>query len=147
AGAHPGPVCYGRGGTEPTSTDAQAFLGRMRPGRTLAGSGMDLDLKAAREVFNELGSTMNMTAEEAAIGALQIQKFGMTQAIEQNSVRRGYDPPDFSLVAAGGGGALFACELASELELPNVLFPPNACIIAAIRLLPPDETYEYVASE
>ena len=147
AGAHPGPVCYGRGGTEPTSTDAQAFLGRMRPGRTLAGSGMDLDLTAAREVFNELGSSMNMTAEEAAIGALQVQKFGMTQAIEQNSVRRGYDPRDFTLVAAGGAGALFACEIASELEVPNVLVPANPGIIAAIGLLATDESYEYVATE
>src|SRR5699024_5267718 len=111
-------------------------------GRTLAGSGMDLDLKAGREVFNELGSTMNMTAEEAAIGALQIQKFGMTQAIEQNSVRRGYDPRDFSLVAAGGAGALFACEIASELEVPNVLVPANPGIIAAIAILATDESYE-----
>lgn len=147
AGATPGPVCYGRGGTEPTSTDAQAFLGRMRPGRTLAGSGLDLDLKAAREVFNTLGSSMNMTAEEAAIGALQIQKFGMTQAIEENSVRRGYDPRDFILVAAGGAGALFACDIAAELEVPKVLVPANPGIIAAIGLLATDETYEYVATE
>lgn len=147
AGATPGPVCYGRGGTEPTSTDAQAFLGRMRPGRTLAGSGMDLDLKAARDVYNTLGSSMNMTAEEAAIGALQIQKFGMSQAIEQNSVRRGYDPRDFILVAAGGAGALFACEIAAELEVPKVLVPANPGIIAAIGLLATDETYEYVATE
>lgn len=147
AGATPGPVCYGRGGTEPTSTDAQAFLGRMRPGRPLAGSGMDLDLKAARDVFNTLGSSMNMTAEEAAVGALQVQKFGMTQAIEQNSVRRGYDPRDFILVAAGGAGALFACEIASELEVPKVLVPASPGIIAAIGLLATDETYEYVATE
>ncbi|MDN6533872.1 MAG: hydantoinase B/oxoprolinase family protein, partial [Yaniella sp.] len=147
AGATPGPVCYGRGGTEPTSTDAQAFLGRMRPGRPLAGSGMDLDLKAARDVFNTLGSSMNMTAEEAAVGALQVQKFGMTQAIEQNSVRRGYDPRDFTLVAAGGAGALFACEIASELEVPKVLVPASPGIIAAIGLLATDETYEYVATE
>lgn len=147
AGATPGPVCYGRGGTEPTSTDAQAFLGRMRPGRPLAGSGMDLDLQAARDVFNTLGSSMNMTAEEAAIGALQVQKFGMTQAIEQNSVRRGYDPRDFILVAAGGAGALFACEIASELEVPKVLVPASPGIIAAIGLLATDETYEYVATE
>src|SRR5699024_2996075 len=147
AGAHPGPVCYGRGGAAPTSTDAQAFLVRRRRGRTLAWSRLDLCPEAAREVVNEVGSTMNIPAEEAASGALQIQEFGMTQAIEQNCLRRGYDPRDFSLVAAGGAGALFACEIASELEVPNVLVPANPGIIAAIGLLATDESYEYVATE
>src|SRR5699024_113135 len=119
----------------------------MRPGRPLGGSRMELDLKAARDLFKTLGSSMNVTAEEAAVGALQVQKFGMTQAIEQNSVRRGYDPRDFTLVAAGGAGALFACEIASELEVPKVLVPASPGIIAAIGLLATDETYEYVATE
>src|SRR5690606_22582106 len=91
AGAVPGPVCYGRGGTEPTSTDAQVLLGRMRPDRVLAGSDLDMDIDAARRAMQELADKLGMTVEEAALGALQIQKFGMTQAIEQNSVRRGYD--------------------------------------------------------
>ncbi|MGO1181516.1 MAG: hydantoinase B/oxoprolinase family protein [Micrococcaceae bacterium] len=146
AGATPGPVCYGKGGTQPTSTDAQAVLGRMRPTRMLAGSGMDLDLDAARSAVGQLADTMDMSIEEAALGALQIQKFGMTQAIEQNSVRRGYDPRDFTLVAAGGAGALFACEIAAELEVPHVLIPAHPGIIAATGLLATDESYEFVAT-
>src|SRR5699024_8533272 len=79
--------------------------------------------------------------------ALQILKFGMTQAIEQNSVGRGFFPRDFSLVAAGGAGALFDCELASELCVPHVLVPANSVIAAAICLVTTDESYEYVATE
>ena len=146
AGADPGPVCYGRGGTEPTSTDAQMLLGRMRPDRVLAGSGMDLDLEGARKAMEGLAEKLNMSVDQAALGALQIQKFGMTQAIEQNSVRRGYDPRDFTLVAAGGAGALFACEIAAELEVPKVLIPAHPGIMAATGLLATDEKYEFVAT-
>ena len=88
-----------------------------------------------------------MSVDEAALGALQIQKFGMTQAIEQNSVRRGYDPRDFTLVAAGGAGPLFACDIALELEIPKVLVPPHPGIIAATGLLATDLQYEFVATE
>ncbi|MCI9869866.1 hydantoinase B/oxoprolinase family protein [Arthrobacter humicola] len=147
AGAVPGPVCYGRGGTEPTSTDAQMLLGRMRPDRVLAGSGMDLDLDGARKAMEGLAEKLNMSVDQAALGALQIQKFGMTQAIEQNSVRRGYDPRDFTLVAAGGAGALFACEIAAELEVPKVLIPAHPGIMAATGLLATDEKYEFVATK
>lgn len=146
AGADPGPVCYGRGGTDPTSTDAQVLLGRMRPDRVLAGSGMDLDLDGARKCMQGLADQLGMSVEEAALGALQVQKFGMTQAIEQNSVRRGYDPRDFTLVAAGGAGALFACEIAAELEVPQVLVPAHPGILAATGLLATDEQYEFVAT-
>lgn len=146
AGADPGPVCYGKGGTEPTSTDAQAILGRMRPDRVLAGSGMDLDFDGARAAMQKLADSTGMPVEEAALGALQVQKFGMTQAIEQNSVRRGYDPRDFTLVAAGGAGALFGCEIAAELEVPHVLVPASPGIIAAIGLIATDESYEFVAT-
>ncbi len=146
AGAVPGPVCYGRGGSEPTSTDAQVLLGRMRPDRVLAGSGMDMDLDGARKAMEGLAEKLNMSVDQAALGALQIQKFGMTQAIEQNSVRRGYDPRDFTLVAAGGAGALFACEIAAELEVPKVLIPAHPGIMAATGLLATDEKYEFVAT-
>ena len=88
-----------------------------------------------------------MTVEEAALGALQLQKFGMTQSIELNSVRRGYDPRDFTLVAAGGAGPLFACDIALELDIPRVLVPPNPGIIAATGLLVTDIQHEFVATE
>ena len=123
AGADPGPACYGRGGDEPTSTDAQLLLGRLRPDRGLLGGDMRLDRRARPAGDGEVAERLGVTVEEAALGALQIQKFGMTQAIELNSVRRGYDPREFTLVAAGGAGPLFACDIALELEIPRVLVP------------------------
>lgn len=146
AGADPGPVCYNRGGTEPTSTDAQLLLGRMRPERMLAGSGIDLRPDLATEAMKKVADELKMSVEEAALGALQLQKYGMTQAIEENSVRRGYDPRDFTLVAEGGAGGLFACEIASELEVPHVLVPATPGIIAALGLLATDERYEFVST-
>lgn len=147
AGADPGPACYGRSGTVPTSTDAQVLLGRLRPDRGLLGGIMELDPELARGSFEELARRLGMTAEETALGALQVQKFGMTQAIELNSVRRGYDPRDFTLVAAGGAGPLFACEIAQELEIPRVLVPPHPGIIAATGLLATDVRHEFVATD
>src|SRR3954464_1454797 len=147
AGADPGPACYGRGGTDPTATDAQLLLGRLRPERGLLGGAMQLDETLAREAMEQVAGRLGMSVEEAALGALQIQKFGMTQAIELNSVRRGYDPREFTLVAAGGAGPLFACDIALELEIPRVLVPPNPGIIAATGLLATDLQHEFVATE
>ncbi|HSK14808.1 MAG TPA: hydantoinase B/oxoprolinase family protein [Gaiellaceae bacterium] len=147
AGADPGPACYGRGGTEPTATDAQLVLGRLRPDRGLLGGEMQLDVDLARTALQGLADTLGMSLEEAALGALQIQKFGMAQAIEVNSVRRGYDPREFTLVAAGGAGPLFACDIARELEIPRVLVPPHPGIIAATGLLATDLQHEFVATE
>src|ERR671938_464642 len=147
AGADPGPACYGRGGTEPTSTDAQLLLGRLRADRGLLGGGMRLDVELAADAMRAVAERLGMSVEEAALGALQIQKFGMTQAIELNSVRRGYDPREFTLVAAGGAGPLFACEIALELEIPRVLVPPHPGILSATGLLATDLQHEYVATE
>ena len=147
AGADPGPACYGRGGTAPTSTDAQLRLGRLRADRGLLGGAMKLDLELAERALADVAGTLGMTVEEAALGALQIQKYGMTQAIELNSVRRGYDPREFTLVAAGGAGPLFACDIALELEIARVLVPPHPGIIAATGLLATDLQHEFVATE
>ena len=81
------------------------------------------------------------------MGALQIQKFGMTQAIELNSVRRGYDPREFVFVAGGGAGPLFACDIAAELEIARVLVPRYPGIVAATGLLATDLQHEFVATE
>jgi 5-oxoprolinase (ATP-hydrolysing) len=147
AGADPGPACYGRGGADPTATDAQLLLGRLRPDRGLLGGEMQLDVELARAAMQRLADTLGMPVDEAALGALQIQKFGMAQAIEVNSVRRGYDPREFTLVAAGGAGPLFACDIALELEIPRVLVPPHPGIIAATGLLATDLQHEFVATE
>src|SRR4029079_15273075 len=87
AGADPGPACYGRGGDQPTSTDAQLLLGRIRPERGLLGGQMRLDADLARTAMESVASELGTSVEEAALGALQIQKFSMAQAIEVNSVR------------------------------------------------------------
>ena len=147
AGADPGPACYGRGGTEPTSTDAQLVLGRLRPDRGLLGGAMRLDVDLASRAMQGVADRLGMSVEEAALGALQIQKYGMAQAIELNSVRRGYDPREFTLVAAGGAGPLFACDLALELEIGRVLVPPYPGIVAAAGLLATDLEHEFVATE
>jgi len=147
AGADPGPACYDRGGSDATSTDAQLLLGRLRPDRGLLGGDMHLSADLAHTAMRPLAEQLGMTVEEAALGTLQLQKFGMTQSIELNSVRRGYDPRDFTLVAAGGAGPLFACDIALELDIPRVLVPPTPGIIAATGLLTTDIQHEFVATE
>jgi len=147
AGADPGPACYGHGGTEATSTDAQLLLGRLRPDRGLLGGDMHLSIELARSAMQRLADQLAMTVEEVALGTLQLQKFGMTQAIELNAVRRGYDPREFTLVAAGGAGPLFACDIALELDIARVLVPPTPGVIAATGLLTTDIRHEFVATE
>jgi 5-oxoprolinase (ATP-hydrolysing) len=145
AGADPGPACYGRGGVEPTSTDAQLLLGRLRP-EGLLGGAMPLDEARAEAAMRRVAEPLGVPTVEASLGVLQIQKYGMTQAIELNSVRRGYDPRDFTLVAAGGAGPLFACDIALELEIPRVLVPPHPGITSATGLLATDVVHELVAT-
>jgi 5-oxoprolinase (ATP-hydrolysing) len=145
AGADPGPACYSRGGEEPTSTDAQLLLGRLRPEGLLGGQ-MRLDPDLAERAMRKVADKLGVTTAEAALGVLQIQKFGMTQAMELNSVRRGYDPRDFTLVAAGGAGPLFACDIALELDVPRVLVPPHPGITSATGLLATDVVHEFVAT-
>ena len=147
AGAMPGPASYGRGGTRATSTDAQAILGRLRPDRGLIGGGLTLQIDLARKAIGKVAAVLGVSTEAAALGALQIQKFSMVQAIELNSVRRGYDPRDFTLIAAGGAGPLFAADIAIELQVPSVLVPPHPGILSASGLLTTDMQHEYVATQ
>lgn len=142
AGARPGPAAYGFGGTQPTSTDAQVTLGRLRPDRGLASGGFTMDGDAAVAAFDGLAENLGMSTVAAAEGALQLQRFDMAQAIERNSIARGYDPQHFALVAAGGAGPLFSCELAQELQIPTVIVPPHPGIVAATGLLSTDRVVE-----
>lgn len=146
AGARPGPACYGHGGTLPTSTDAQMVLGRLRADRGLASGDWKLDREAAEVAFAPLAEKLGLTITQAAEGALQLQRFEMAQAVERNSTARGYDPRDFALVAAGGAGPLFSCELAAELEIPTVIIPAHPGIVAATGLLATDRIVEEVAT-
>ena len=143
AGAEPGPVCYGRGGAEPTATDCQLVLGRLAPEGLLGGT-MRLDAQAAHgAVRDRLAARLGMSVQQAALGALRILSQSMVQAIEVNSVRRGYDPRDFALVAFGGAGPLFACDIARELSIPHVVIPPLPGLTSALGLLTSDVSYEF----
>ena len=142
AGADPGPACYMRGGTEPTSTDAMVNLGWLRP-EAFLGGGMEVNPDLARESFSEVAETLGMSIEEASMGAIQILSSLMEQAIEQNSVRKGFDPRDFALVAEGGAGPLFSPQIGVNVGTPFVLVPPFPGITSAMGLLATDMVYEY----
>src|SRR5262245_4661661 len=146
AGADPGPAAYGRGGTEPTATDAMVNLGWLLPDAFLGG-GMELRADLARKAFEEgPAKALGMTVEEASMGAVQILTHSMVQSIEENSVRKGYDPRDFALVAEGGAGPIFAAQIALEVGTPRVLVPGYPGVTAALGLLTTDMVYEYVAT-
>jgi N-methylhydantoinase A/oxoprolinase/acetone carboxylase beta subunit len=146
AGADPGPAAYGRGGTEPTATDAMVNLGWLLPEAFLGGQ-MELSVDRARAAFADgPAKELGMSVEEASMGAVQILTHSMVQSIEENSVRKGYDPRDFALVAEGGAGPLFAAQIALEVGTPSVLVPPHPGITSAMGLLATDMVYEYVST-
>jgi N-methylhydantoinase A/oxoprolinase/acetone carboxylase beta subunit len=146
AGADPGPAAYGRGGSEPTATDAMVNLGWLSA-EDFLGGGMRLEPALARAAFAEgPAKALGMSVEEASMGAVQILTHSMVQSIEENSVRKGYDPRDFALVAEGGAGPLFAAQIALEVGTPYVLVPPYPGVTAALGLLATDMVYEYVTT-
>jgi N-methylhydantoinase A/oxoprolinase/acetone carboxylase beta subunit len=143
AGAEPGPVCYGRGGTEPTTTDAVLTLGYLRP-TTLLGGEMQIDREAAREAIRQrIAERLDLSVEQAAMGIFQILVASMVDAISLNSVRKGYDPRDFALVPEGGAGGLFAWAIAERMQIPRVIVPRHPGVAAAVGLLTTDMRYEY----
>jgi N-methylhydantoinase A/oxoprolinase/acetone carboxylase beta subunit len=143
AGADPGPACYGWGGTEPTVTDAQVVLGRIRSDALLAGS-LPLTLELAEQAIRtHIADPLHMSVEEAALGILEIATETTVAAIEMSSVRKGLDPRDFGLVVFGGAGPLFGFEIASRLNIPTVIVPPSPGVTSALGLLTSDTVYEY----
>ena len=134
AGADPGPACYGRGGDEPTVTDAHVHLGRVRPDRFLGGR-MDLDAQAASTSVESLADSLEMDADETAHGILDVADANMARAIKVISLEKGYDPREFCLVAFGGAGAMHACRLAKMLDIPRVLVPRNPGLLSAYGML------------
>ena len=146
AGALPGPAAYGRGGTDATATDAMVNLGWLLP-EAFLGGGMTLSRELAHKAFADgPAAALGMTVEEASIGAVQILAHSMVQSIEENSVRKGFDPRDFALVAEGGAGPLFAVPIAVEVGTPNVVVPLYPGIAAAMGLVATDMVYEYAAT-
>ena len=143
AGSTPGPVAYGRGGEEPTVTDANLVLGRIAPANFLA-DGIRLDVGAARQaIAGRLGTRLGYTGEDAvaelAGGMLSIASVIMAGAIRKVTIERGEDPREFVLFAYGGGGPLHAGELARELNIPLVIIPPHAGIFSAVGMLFADQ--------
>ena len=139
AGSTPGPVCYGRGGTQPTVTDANLVLGRLNPANFLGGE-MQLDVAAAKRAVSEriavpLGYTGDDGTTQMADGIISIATVIMAGAIRKISVEHGLDPRDFILFSYGGGGPLHSCALAHELSIPTVVIPPEPGNFSAIGML------------
>jgi N-methylhydantoinase A len=135
AGAEPGPACYGKGGTEPTNTDAQLVLGRVSNDLFLEGR-MELDVGKAREAIQtRIAEPLGLSCEQAAEGVLRIANANMAKAIRLVTVERGFDPREFSLVAFGGAGPLHAVDLARELQMPEVIVPAHPGVTSALGLL------------
>ncbi|AUV83477.1 hydantoinase [Salinigranum rubrum] len=146
AGADPGPVCYGRGGTRPTITDAHAVLGRIDPGAFVANE-LDTESEAVeRAVETHVAEGLGVDVETAAQGILDVANANMERALRVVSVERGYDPREFGLVAFGGAGPLHAPKLAAELDIPRVLVPRTAGVLSALGLLISDTLYDHSTS-
>ena len=143
AGALPGPVAYNRGGSEPTTTDANLLLQRINPHYFIGGS-MQPDMDAVRAALVRLGARTGMGPEEAARGMIRIANHNMVNALKLVSINRGYDPRDFTMIAFGGGGAMHACALATELNVPKVVIPAHCAVFSAWGMLMSDLRRDYV---
>jgi N-methylhydantoinase A len=141
AGASPGPACYGIG-EEATVTDAHVVLGRIAENQ-LAGGGMRIDARRAREAVTRVGQKMKLTPMRAAAAILRVANSNMERAIRVVSVERGEDPRGFPLVAFGGCGGLHACEIAAELGIRTVIAPRMAGALSALGMLLADRTRDY----
>ncbi|MCF2572726.1 hydantoinase/oxoprolinase family protein [Brevibacterium sp. UCMA 11754] len=142
AGAIPGPACFGRGGSDPTSTDAMVVLGWLREESFLSGSMTVQPALAEEAVREQIAERLGSSLEKAAMGIFTVLAHSMTEAIGLHSVRKGYDPRDFSLVAEGGAGPLFAWHIAKQLGIPRIIVPTYPGITSAVGLLATDIRYE-----
>ncbi len=142
AGADPGPLCYGKGGTEVTITDAHVFLGRIPP--HLLGGEIPLDVDAARAGIEALAEQLGLSPEACATGILEISAWNQANALRQVTVKRGLDVRDFTLTTFGGSGSLLLCRLMDVLDVRTVLVPPNPGNVSAFGLLTVDVKNDYV---
>lgn len=144
AGAEPGPAAYGRGGLEPTVTDANLVLGRLNPQYFLGGN-MPLDTDAARKAIEQrVARPLGLETLQAAEGIIRVINASMVKGIRHVSVQRGHDPREFTLVAFGGAGPLHAVELAEDLNIPEIIIPPAPGLGSAFGLLEADMRQDYV---
>ena len=144
AGGHPGPICYGWGGTEPAITDANVVLGRVDAGRFLGGE-MPLDVESARRgIADKVADRLGLSVNEAAMGIIKIAVAKMSLAVRGVSVERGFDPRDFALVVCGGAGPLHAVEIARDLHIPTVIVPRLPAHFSALGMLMTEVRHDYV---
>jgi N-methylhydantoinase A len=146
AGADPGPACYDRGNDQPTVTDAQVVLGRIDP-ETFLGGELDIDIERSRRALEDylcepLDQERFATPERAALAVLELANINMYRAIREQTVQRGYDPREYTIVAFGGAGPMHAVDVADELGAPKVLIPPSPGIASARGLLTADVKYD-----
>jgi N-methylhydantoinase A len=145
AGADPGPACYGRGGTEPTVTDANLLLGYLDPDSPLAG-GVTLDREAAEEAVARLAEELGLGTLETAAGIARVAGTEMARAVRVMTVERGVDPRELALLAFGGAGALHAAAIASELDMTEVLVPSASGVLSAVGLIAAERRRDLVES-
>jgi len=143
AGAEPGPASYGKGGGEPTVTDANLFLGYLADGTELGGE-VVLQRELSGKALSDLGGKLGLDAEEAALGILRVADAEMVRALRVISVERGLDPRDFALLAFGGAGGMHSCSLAEELGINTVLVPRAGGVLSALGLAISDLRRDYV---
>ena len=134
AGADPGPACYGRGGTQPTMTDAHVVRGTIRPDAFLGGA-MRLDADRAHAAFEDVARQLGTRRRGAAAAAIRLAVANIVRAIQLVSTERGRDPRDYALLPFGGAGPLLAAEIAEELGVREILVPPNPGVISALGLI------------
>lgn len=146
AGADPGPACYGKGGVLPTCTDADLILGYLDPD-FFAGGKIKLDRKAACDaVARHIAKPLQLSVEEAAAGMYRVINTNMAGGVRETSIKRGFDPREFPLVAAGGAGPIHACMICHELEIPWFLVPRESSILCAAGMLASDLRHDFVSS-
>ena len=144
AGADPGPICYGRGGSEPTLTDAHVVLGNIGAEATLGGC-VALDAEAAAQgILDDIAVPLNLPLANSATGILNVANAIMLRAIRVLTVQRGLDPKDFALIALGGAGPLHAVALARSLGIGTVLVPPAAGVLSALGMLTTAIKHDFV---
>jgi N-methylhydantoinase A len=144
AGAEPGPICYRRGGVDPTITDANVALGRIRPSAFMGGE-MDLDVEGALEgIAKHVAEPLGLEPLEAAHGVVEVANAKMALAVREVSVAKGHDPRDFVLLASGGAGPLHAVAIARELDIPRVIVPRYPGHFSAVGMLLTDERHDLV---
>ena len=144
SGATPGPVCYNRGGEEPTVTDANAVLNRLNP-KFILGGEMKIDVESARKIIKrKIADPLGVSIEEAAEGVLKVVNMNMIRGIRRISVEKGHNPKDFSLIALGGAGPLNASDIARELGCSEVIIPKNPGIASSEGMLEANVQHDYV---